>query len=65
MTTTKYSAIIDALERAANDARNDAAGLADMGQSDDSIFADGRADGLQQALDIVRSLQRPGQTLIF
>lgn len=45
--------IIEALERALQTARNDAAGYADMGQTEDSIHADGVADGLQQALDIV------------
>lgn len=47
--------IIDALERALQPARNDAAGYADMGQTEDSIHADGVVDGLQQALDIVRA----------
>lgn len=65
MATTTYSVIIDALSRAAQDAANDAAGYADMGQAEDSIFADGRADGLRQALDIVRNLQRPGQAIVL
>ena len=47
--------IIEALESALQSARNDAAGYADMGQTEDSIHADGVADGLQQALEIVRS----------
>ena len=48
-------ALIVSLEKALQSARNDAAGYADMGQTEDSIHADGRADGLQQALEIVRN----------
>lgn len=48
-------ATIDALEKALATARNDAAGYADMGQTEDSIHADGVADGLAQALEIVRN----------
>lgn len=48
-------AAIDALEKALATARNDAAGYADMGQTEDSIHADGVADGLAQALEIVRN----------
>lgn len=48
-------AAIDALEKAHATARNDAAGYADMGQTEDSIHADGVADGLVQALEIVRN----------
>lgn len=48
-------AAIDALEKALATARNDAAGYADMGQTEDSIHADGVAEGLAQALDIVRN----------
>lgn len=48
-------AAIDALEKALATARNDAAGYADMGQTEDSIHADGVADGLVQALEIVRN----------
>lgn len=47
--------LVEALERALASARNDAAGYADMGQTGDSIHADGVADGLAQALDIVRN----------
>lgn len=47
--------LVEALERALASARNDAAGYADMGQTEDSIHADGVADGLAQALDIVRN----------
>lgn len=50
-------AVISALECALDTARQDAAGYADMGQTEDSIHADGVADGLAQALDIVRSAQ--------
>ena len=48
-------AAIDALEKALATARNDAAGYANMGQTEDSIHADGVADGLAQALEIVRN----------
>lgn len=47
-------AAIAALEKALASARGDAAGYADMGQTEDSIHADGVADGLAQALEIVR-----------
>lgn len=47
--------LVEALERALASARNDAAGYADMGQTEDSIHSDGVADGLAQALDIVRN----------
>lgn len=47
--------LIVSLEKALQSARNDAAGYADMGQTEDSIHADGVADGLQQALEIVRN----------
>lgn len=49
------NALIVSLEKALQSARNDAAGYADMGQTEDSIHADGVADGLQQALEIVRN----------
>lgn len=48
-------AAIAALEKALDSARIDAAGYADIGQTDDSIHADGVADGLAQALEIVRN----------
>lgn len=48
-------AAIAALEKALDSARIDAAGYADMGQTEDSIHADGVADGLAQALEIVRN----------
>lgn len=48
------NALIMSLEKALQSARNDAAGYADMGQTEDSIHADGVADGLTQALEIVR-----------
>lgn len=50
------NALVEALESALHTARSDAAGYADMGQTEDSIHADGVADGLQQALEIVRSI---------
>lgn len=39
--------LVEALEKALQNARNDAAGYADMGQTEDSIHADGVAEGLQ------------------
>lgn len=48
-------AAIAALEKALDSARIDAAGYADMGQTEDSIHADGVADGLAQALEIVHN----------
>lgn len=48
-------AAIAALEKALDSARIDAAGYADMGQTEDSVHADGVADGLAQALEIVRN----------
>lgn len=49
------NALVEALESALHTAKSDAAGYADMGQTEDSIHADGVADGLQQALEIVRN----------
>lgn len=46
--------LVEALEKALQNARNDAAGYADMGQTEDSIHADGVAEGLQLALELVR-----------
>lgn len=51
----EQKSLVEALERALASARSDAAGYADMGQTEDSIHADGVADGLAQALDIVRN----------
>lgn len=49
------NALVEALESALHTARSDAAGYADMDQTEDSIHAEGVADGLQQALEIVRN----------
>lgn len=49
------NALVEALENALHNARTDAAGYADMGQTEDSIHADGVADGLQQAIEIIRN----------
>lgn len=57
MKKSYVDAAVSALECALDTARQDAAGYADMGQTEDSIHADGVADGLAQALDIVRSAQ--------
>lgn len=58
------NALVEALENALQSARNDAAGYADMGQTEDSIHADGVADGLQQAIEIVRNAH-PGSRFLF
>lgn len=58
------NALIMSLEKALQSARNDAAGYADMGQTEDSIHADGVADGLQQALEIVRNAP-DGRGILF
>lgn len=52
-------AAIAALEKALATARNDAAGYADMGQTEDSVHADGVVEGLTLALHIVRSPNNP------
>lgn len=57
------NALVEALENALQSARNDAAGYADMGQTEDSIHADGVADGLQQAIEIVRNAHPEGRFL--
>lgn len=57
------STLIVSLEKALQSARNDAAGYADMGQTEDSIHADGVADGLQWALEIVR--KTPSSRFLF
>lgn len=48
--------LIDKLDKALHNARDDAACYADMGQTEDSIHADGVAEGLQWALEIVRKI---------
>lgn len=45
-------ALILSLKKALQSAYNDAEGYADMGQTEESIHAKGRIDGLQQALEI-------------
>jgi hypothetical protein len=49
------NALVEALESALHNARSDAAGFADMGQTEDSIYADGVVDGLQQAIEIIHN----------
>lgn len=57
MVKTTYSDIIAALEKDLATARNSAAGYADMGDTEGSIYEDGVAAGLARALDIVRNHQ--------
>ena len=57
------NSLIVSLEKALQSARNDAAGYADMGQTEDSIHADGVADGLQQAIEIIRNDHPEGRFL--
>lgn len=45
-------ALILSLKKALQSAYNDAEGYADMGQTEESIHAKGRIDGLQQAIEI-------------
>lgn len=56
--------LVEALEKALQNARNDAAGYADMGQTENSIHADGIADGLQQAIEIIRNAH-PERDFLF
>ena len=55
MMGTTYSDIIDKLEHELDTARNTAAGYADIGDAEGSIYEDGVTAGLSRALDIVRS----------
>lgn len=45
-------ALILSLKKALQSAYDDAEGYADMGQTEESIHAKGRIDGLQQAIEI-------------
>ena len=53
MINTTYSKIIEKLESEIDTARSSAAGYADMGDTEGSIYEDGVAAGLSRALDIV------------
>ena len=53
---TTYS-IIDKLEHELDTARNSAAGYADMGDTEGSIYEDGVVAGISRALDIVKKGQ--------
>lgn len=48
------AAIIEKLERELETARNTAAGYADMGDTEGSIYEDGVVAGISRALDIVK-----------
>lgn len=50
-------AIIEKLERELETARNTAAGYADMGDTEGSIYEDGVVAGISRALDIVKKGQ--------
>lgn len=65
MRNTTYGGIIESLERAKHSAEIDAGNLAEYGESDQSIYQDGVAHGLAQALDIVRSWQDHPETGII
>lgn len=56
MMDTTYS-IIDKLEHELDTARNSAAGYADMGDTEGSIYEDGVVAGISRALDIVKKGQ--------
>lgn len=49
--------IIEKLEKELDTARNTAAGYADMGDTEGSIFEDGVVAGISRALDIVKKEQ--------
>lgn len=51
------AAIIEKLERELETARNTAAGYADMGDTEGSIYEDGVMAGISRALDIVKKGQ--------
>lgn len=51
------AAIIEKLERELETARNTAAGYADMGDTEGSIYEDGIVTGISRALDIVKKGQ--------
>lgn len=51
------AAIIEKLERELETARNTAAGYADMGDTEGSIYEDGIVAGISRALDIVKKGQ--------
>lgn len=57
MMDTTYSDIIGKLEHELDTARNSAAGYADMGDTEGSIFEDGVVAGISRALDIVKKGQ--------
>lgn len=57
MMDTTYSVIINKLEHELDTARNNAAGYADMGDTEGSIFEDGVVAGISRALDIVKKEQ--------
>ena len=54
MMDTTYSVIINKLEHELDTARNNAAGYADMGDTEGSIYEDGVVAGISRALDIVK-----------
>lgn len=54
---TTYSDIVNKLEKELDTARNSAAGYADMGDTEGSIYEDGVAAGISRALDIVKKGQ--------
>lgn len=51
------AAIIEKLERELETSRNTAAGYADMGDTEGSIYEDGVVTGISRALDIVKKGQ--------
>lgn len=54
MIDTTYSVIVNKLEHELDTARNNAAGYADMGDTEGSIYEDGVVAGISRALDIVK-----------
>lgn len=52
--------VIEKLEKELDTARNSAAGYADMGDTEGSIYEDGVTAGINRALDIIRQQAERG-----
>lgn len=52
--------VIEKLEKELDTARNSAAGYADMGDTEGSIYEDGVTAGISRALDIIRQQAERG-----
>ena len=54
------SSVIEKLEKELDTARNTAAGYADIGDTEGSIYEDGVTAGIHRALDIIRQQAERG-----